>query len=79
MSGATLNRFYSLHYLFPFVLAGTVAVHVILLHEGGSNNPTGLRSDVDKVTFHVYYSVKDAYGFLVLAVLLTLLVFYAPN
>nr|QWQ49858.1 cytochrome b [Craspedacusta sowerbii] len=79
VSGATLNRFYSLHYLFPFVLAGIVAVHIIFLHETGSNNPIGLRSDVDKVTFHIYYTSKDAFGFLILGALLSLLVFYTPN
>lgn len=74
-----MNRFYSLHYLFPFVLAGIVAIHIIFLHETGSNNPIGLRSDVDKVTFHIYYTSKDAFGFLILGALLSLLVFYAPN
>nr|YP_004940489.1 cytochrome b [Cubaia aphrodite]AER54539.1 apocytochrome b [Cubaia aphrodite] len=79
VSGATLNRFYSFHYLFPFALAGIIIVHIILLHDTGSNNPVGLRSDVDKVTFHVYYSAKDAYGFILLGILLSLLIFYAPN
>ena len=59
VSNATLNRFYSLHYLFPFLLVALAAVHLICLHVEGSNNPIGVKSDVDKVSFHVYYTSKD--------------------
>ncbi len=79
VSGATLNRFFSLHYLFPFILAGLALVHIILLHDTGSNNPTGLTSEIDKVTFHVYFTAKDAYGFLLLGMLISLFIFYSPN
>jgi ubiquinol-cytochrome c reductase cytochrome b subunit len=79
VSGATLNRFFSLHYLFPFILAGLALVHIILLHDTGSNNPTGLTSEIDKVTFHVYFTAKDAYGFLLLGILISLFIFYSPN
>jgi len=65
--------------LFPFILAGLALIHIILLHDTGSNNPTGLTSDVDKVTFHVYFTAKDAYGFLLLGILISLFIFYSPN
>lgn len=79
VSNATLNRFFSLHYLFPFVLAGLIIVHLVLLHVNGSNSPTGLNPNSDKVPFHIYFTTKDAYGFILMFILLTLLVFYAPN
>ena len=79
VSNATLNRFFSLHYLFPFVLALLAIIHVVLLHEGGSNSPIGLNSNSDKVPFHSYFSAKDGYGFVLLFILLTVLVFYGPN
>ena len=79
VSNATLNRFFSLHYLFPFILALLVIIHIVLLHEGGSNSPIGINSNSDKVPFHSYFSYKDAYGFVLLFILLSILVFYAPN
>nr|YP_010890159.1 cytochrome b [Stephanomia amphytridis]WJJ70207.1 cytochrome b [Stephanomia amphytridis] len=79
VSNATLNRFYSLHYLFPFILTGLVLIHIILLHVTGSNNPTGLNTNSDKIPFHTYFTTKDFYGFILLFILLSYLVFYAPN
>nr|YP_009421322.1 cytochrome b [Nemopilema nomurai]ASR75165.1 cytochrome b [Nemopilema nomurai] len=79
VSNATLNRFFSLHYLLPFLLAGLGAAHLILLHAHGSSNPVGMRSDVDKIPFHSYFSFKDVYGILLLSILLILLVFFTPN
>lgn len=79
VSNATLNRFFSLHYLFPFILALLVIIHIVLLHESGSNSPIGINANSDKVPFHSYYSYKDAYGFVLLFMLLSVLVFYAPN
>lgn len=78
VSNATLNRFYSLHYLLPFILVALVIVHLIALHEEGSNNPIGIRSDIDKVPFHYYYALKDLYGFIVLTIVLIILVFLYP-
>lgn len=78
VSNATLNRFYSLHYLLPFVLAGLALVHLIALHEDGSNNPVGIRSDIDKVPFHYYYALKDLYGAIALTFVLIVLVFLFP-
>lgn len=78
VSNATLNRFFSLHYLLPFVLAGLAIVHLIALHEGGSNNPIGIRSDIDKVPFHHYYALKDIYGVIVFMLGLSILAFLFP-
>nr|QWT29580.1 cytochrome b [Stichopathes sp. SCBUCN-8849]WAU48118.1 cytochrome b [Cirrhipathes cf. anguina LS-2022] len=79
VSNATLNRFFSLHYLFPFLLAALVIIHLICLHEDGSHNPIGVRSDFDKISFHVYYTSKDWYGIVVLAMVLSIIVYLAPN
>lgn len=78
VSNATLNRFYSLHYLLPFILAALALVHLIALHEEGSNNPIGIRSDIDKVPFHLYFSLKDLYGAIIFTIVLLILVFLFP-
>lgn len=79
VSNATLNRFFSLHYLFPFILAALVFIHIILLHVEGSNNLTGLNSNADKIPFHTYFTTKDFYGFMLLFLLISYLIFYIPN
>lgn len=79
IGNATLNRFFSLHYLFPFILAGLILVHLIYLHTTGSNSPIGLNPNSDKVPFHVYFTSKDFYGFILLGILITCLIFYTPN
>lgn len=79
VSNSTLNRFFSLHYLFPFILAGLILVHLVFLHTTGSNSPIGLNPNSDKVPFHVYFTTKDIYGFIIIGILLSSLVFYAPN
>lgn len=79
LSNATLNRFFSLHYLLPFVLAALGAVHIILLHAEGSSNPVGIKSNIDKVPFHTYFSFKDLYGIALLIILLVILIFFLPN
>ena len=79
VNNATLNRFFSLHYLFPFVLAGLIIIHLVLLHSTGSNNPVGLSSSSDKVPFHSYFITKDVYGFMLLLSLISIFVFYYPN
>jgi len=75
----TLNRFFSLHYLLPFVLAGLAVVHLIALHVNGSNNPLGVSSNIDKIPFHPYYSIKDLFGFSVFAIFFSLFIYFAPN
>ena len=79
VNNATLNRFFSLHYLFPFILAGLILVHLVLLHETGSNSPIGLNTNTDKVPFHTYFITKDLFGFILLGIMLSLFIFYTPN
>nr|YP_010133444.1 cytochrome b [Lethocerus indicus]AJG02896.1 cytochrome b [Lethocerus indicus] len=62
ISNATLTRFFTLHFLLPFVLAALTMVHLLFLHQTGSNNPMGLNSNMDKIPFHPYFSTKDIMG-----------------
>ncbi len=78
---ATLNRFFSLHYLLPFVIAGVVGLHIWALHVPGNNNPLGIdvKGPQDTVPFHPYYTVKDAFYLSLFVILFAFLVFYSPN
>nr|BAT32819.1 cytochrome b [Hynobius tokyoensis] len=76
---ATLTRFFAFHFLFPFLIAGTSIIHLLFLHETGSNNPTGIYSNMDKVPFHPYFSYKDALGFLIMLTALFILSLLTPN
>jgi quinol-cytochrome oxidoreductase complex cytochrome b subunit len=78
---ATLNRFFSLHYLLPFVIAGVVGLHVWALHVPGNNNPLGIdvKGPQDTVPFHPYYTVKDGFYVALFALIYLGFVFYAPN
>ena len=78
---AALNRFFSLHYLLPFVIAGVVILHIWALHIPGSGNPTGVevKGPQDTLPFHPYYTAKDGFGVGVGLLLLSVLVFFAPN
>nr|AUI11285.1 cytochrome b [Calliostoma zizyphinum] len=78
VDNATLTRFFSLHFLLPFAILGLTVLHLLFLHETGSNNPLGVNSDSDKVPFHPYHTYKDLVGFLVLLFLLSLLVLFSP-
>nr|ARU77161.1 cytochrome b [Mastacembelus armatus] len=79
VDNATLTRFFAFHFLFPFIIAAATMVHLLFLHETGSNNPTGLNSDVDKIPFHPYYSYKDLMGFILALIALTSLALFTPN
>uniref|UniRef100_A4L3P2 Cytochrome b n=5 Tax=Acanthomorphata TaxID=123368 RepID=A4L3P2_CORHP len=79
VDNATLTRFFAFHFLLPFVILATTLVHLLFLHETGSNNPTGLNSDSDKIPFHPYFSYKDILGFTVLFVFLSSIALFAPN
>lgn len=79
VSGATLNRFYSLHFLLPFVLAALTAVHLLTLHQNGSGNPLGVTSHYDRLAIAPYFIFKDAVTLAFAAFVLSLLVFYTPN
>jgi ubiquinol-cytochrome c reductase cytochrome b subunit len=63
VGSATLTRFFSLHFLFPFILILLTILHLLFLHETGSNNPLGVRSSPTKIPFHPYYIIKDLLGF----------------
>ena len=78
---ATLNRFFSLHYLLPFIILGVIILHVWALHIPGSNNPTGIdvKSEADTVPFHPYYTAKDFFGLGVYLTLFAVVVFFLPN
>lgn len=79
VDNATLNRFFSFHFLIPFILIGGRAAHILFLHQSGSNNPIGINSDSDRVPFHIYYSIKDILGFSLALTIFSALVLYAPN
>ncbi len=77
----TLNRFYALHFLLPFVIIGVVVFHIWALHQHGSNNPLGIdmKTPQDAIPFHPYYTVKDAFGFGVFFMIFAWFVFFSPN
>jgi len=78
---AALNRFFSLHYLLPFVILGVIILHIWALHIPGSGNPTGVdvKTEQDTVPFHPYYTAKDGFGLGMFLIAFTLVVFFAPN
>nr|Q6JDT4.1 RecName: Full=Cytochrome b; AltName: Full=Complex III subunit 3; AltName: Full=Complex III subunit III; AltName: Full=Cytochrome b-c1 complex subunit 3; AltName: Full=Ubiquinol-cytochrome-c reductase complex cytochrome b subunit [Microtus pyrenaicus]AAS82792.1 cytochrome b [Microtus pyrenaicus]AAS82794.1 cytochrome b [Microtus pyrenaicus] len=76
---ATLTRFFAFHFILPFIITALVLVHLLFLHETGSNNPTGLNSDADKIPFHPYYTVKDFLGVLVLLMAFMILTLFFPD
>ena len=81
VANPTLNRFYALHYLLPFVILGIVGLHIMALHTHGSNNPLGIdrKGPQDSIPFHPYYTVKDAFGLGVFLIIFAVFVFYFPN
>nr|ARS00847.1 cytochrome b [Salminus brasiliensis] len=79
VDNATLTRFFAFHFILPFLIVAATAVHALFLHETGSNNPTGLNSDADKISFHPYFSYKDLLGFLILLTALGALALFNPN
>ena len=76
---ATLNRFYSLHYLLPFIIAAVTLLHLCLLHKHGSNNPLGINTDVTSIPFYPYFYVKDFFSFWIFLIGYLAIVFFAPN
>nr|ABO64878.1 cytochrome b [Paedocypris sp. Banka]ADJ57842.1 cytochrome b [Paedocypris carbunculus]BAK23185.1 cytochrome b [Paedocypris sp. Banka Is.] len=79
VDNATLTRFFAFHFLFPFVIAAATLMHLLFLHETGSNNPAGLNSDSDKISFHPYFTYKDLLGFIIMLLALTSLALFSPN
>nr|ABN15070.1 cytochrome b [Fukomys sp. PAVD-2007] len=76
---ATLTRFFAFHFILPFIITALTVVHLLFLHETGSNNPSGIDSNSDKIPFHPYYSIKDFMGFLFVFVILLTLVLFSPD
>ncbi len=76
----TLNRFFALHYLMPFVIFAVVFLHILALHQFGSNNPVGIDiTKKDKIPFHPYYTIKDAFGLCIFLLVYAAFVFFAPD
>lgn len=78
VDNATLTRFFTFHFIFPFIVLALTLIHLLFLHQTGSNNPTGLNSNSDKIPFHPYFTYRDIVGFLVIVILLTLLTLINP-
>nr|AYQ19092.1 cytochrome b [Amarygmini sp. ACP-2013] len=78
VDNATLTRFFSFHFLFPFIIAAMVMIHLLFLHQTGSNNPLGLNSNTDKIPFHPYFSFKDILGFIIMMIILVTLSLMNP-
>nr|BAH01817.1 cytochrome b [Pterogobius elapoides]BAH01819.1 cytochrome b [Pterogobius elapoides] len=79
VDNATLTRFFAFHFLFPFVILAATLLHLLFLHETGSNNPAGLNSNSDKIPFHPYFTYKDLLGFAIMLLGLTSLALFSPN
>nr|CAT10128.1 cytochrome b [Testudo horsfieldii] len=79
VDNATLTRFFTLHFLLPFAIVGMAIIHLLFLHETGSNNPTGLNSGTDKIPFHPYFSYKDLLGLILMLTTLLTLTLFSPN
>jgi ubiquinol-cytochrome c reductase cytochrome b subunit len=79
VDNATLNRFFSLHYLFPFLIAGLSIIHLAALHQYGSNNPLGTNSATDKIGFYPYFYVKDLVAWVLFALVFSFFVYFYPN
>nr|UVG42119.1 cytochrome b [Carabus lafossei] len=78
VDNATLTRFFTIHFLLPFIVTALVMIHLLFLHQTGSNNPLGINSNTDKIPFHPYFSFKDMMGFIMLLMLLTILTLLNP-
>nr|QBZ38119.1 cytochrome b [Malaxella flava]QBZ38132.1 cytochrome b [Malaxella flava] len=74
----TLNRFFSLHFILPFILILLIIFHLIFLHEKGSSNPLGLKNNIDKISFHPYFSIKDLMGFMLMILMFSIILFKTP-
>ena len=79
VNNATLNRFFSLHYLLPFLIAAASVVHIAALHHKGSNNPLGINASADKINFYPYLVYKDRVGLFIFLIIFSGLVWFAPN
>nr|YP_009441667.1 cytochrome b [Byturus ochraceus]AOY39186.1 cytochrome b [Byturus ochraceus] len=78
VDNATLTRFFTFHFLLPFIISAMVMIHLLFLHQTGSSNPLGMQNNIDKIPFHPYFSFKDIVGFIIMMMLLTMLIFINP-
>nr|AFU50275.1 cytochrome b [Donacia distincta] len=78
VDNATLTRFFSFHFILPFILIAMIMIHLIFLHESGSNNPLGTNSNNDKISFHPFFTFKDILGFMIMLMSLMILTLYKP-
>nr|QGU83704.1 cytochrome b [Eysarcoris aeneus] len=79
VDNATLTRFFTLHFLLPFIISAMVMIHLLFLHQTGSNNPLGLNSNFDKSPFHPYFSIKDLMGMMVTLLMFSMLILLEPR
>nr|YP_009511897.1 apocytochrome b [Gracilariopsis longissima]AXI97824.1 apocytochrome b [Gracilariopsis longissima]UAD89925.1 apocytochrome b [Gracilariopsis longissima] len=79
VDNATLNRFFSLHYLLPFIIAAASLIHLAILHQDGSGNPLGIDSNVDKISMFPYFIYKDLLGLLLFIIFFSFFIFFSPN
>ncbi len=78
VDNATLNRFYSFHFFLPFIIIAFTIIHLLFLHKTGSNNPLGIKNNIDKISFHPYFTFKDLLGFIIFFFLLIILILNNP-
>lgn len=78
VDNATLTRFFTFHFVLPFIVLAFVMIHLLFLHQTGSNNPLGLNRNIDKIPFHPYFTYKDIFGFIILIILLIILTLINP-
>ena len=79
VNNATLNRFFSFHYLLPFILSALIITHLVFLHNKGSSSPVGIETMTDNIPFHPYFSFKDIFGFLLMLLIFSLIIIFYPN
>jgi ubiquinol-cytochrome c reductase cytochrome b subunit len=75
----TLNRFFALHFILPFVIRAIVIIHLLFLHQTGSNNPIGIEANSNRIPFHSYFSIKDRLVYAIVLILFIILIIYNPN
>nr|AML25547.1 cytochrome b [Staphylinidae sp. BMNH 1274704] len=73
VDNATLTRFFAFHFILPFIVSALVMIHLLFLHQTGSNNPLGINSNIDKIPFHPYFSIKDLFGYIIMMMILIML------
>jgi quinol-cytochrome oxidoreductase complex cytochrome b subunit len=79
VDNATLNRFFSLHYLCPFVIVALSFIHIAILHQSGSNNPLGIDLSIDKISMYPYFIIKDFLGLILFFLFFSIFIFFYPN